>query len=143
MNLFGSLRRKRQADRVSITPEVVTRFRPDGVQETVRWADLAEVGIITTDEGPWSEDVFWLLVGCDGKSGCAVPQCAEGSKELLEVLQKLPGFDNEAVIEAMGSTSNAKFTCWKRKTQRDAPPNGGPAEHSDNSAATGGLPSVC
>jgi hypothetical protein len=118
MSLLGFLRRKKP-DRVSVTPEVVTRFRPDGVQETIRWDDLAEVGIITTDEGPWAEDVFWLLIGSDGKSGCAVPQGAEGSKVLLEALQKLPGFDNEAVIKAMGSTSNAKFTCWKK--YQDAP----------------------
>ena|SRR5882672_10016355 len=117
MSLLGFLRRKTQPDRVSVTREVVTRSRPDGVQETIRWDDLAEVGIITTDEGPWSEDVFWLLIGSDGKSGCAVPQGAEGSKVLLEALQKLPGFDNEAVIKAMGSTSNARFTCWKKAQQ--------------------------
>ena len=34
--------------------------------------------------------------------------------ELLSRLQQLPGFDNEAVIKAMGSTNNAKFLCWKR-----------------------------
>ena len=107
-------------DRVSVTPELVVRFRPDGVQESVRWDDLAEVGIITTDEGPWFEDVFWLLIGSDGKSGCAVPQGAEGMDLLLEALQKLPGFDNRAVIEAMGSTSNARFVCWKKNTQPNA-----------------------
>ena len=114
MSLLGFLRQKRQPDRVSITAKVVTRFGPDGVQETVRWDDLAEVVIISTDEGPWSEDVFWLLIGSGGKSGCAVPQGADGSKVLLEALQKLPGFDNELVIKAMGSTSNARFTCWKK-----------------------------
>jgi hypothetical protein len=141
MNLLGLLRRKRKPDRVSVTAEVVTRFRPDGVQETVRWDDLAEVGIITTDEGPWSEDVLWLLIGSDGKSGCAVPQGAEGADELLVALQKLPGFDNEAVIKAMGSTSNAKFLCWRRDAQ-GAAPNGGPAMPSDNSEAREGPPSV-
>ncbi len=116
MNLFGFLRRKRQPDRVAVTSDAVTRFRPDGVQESVRWDDLVEVQIITTEEGPWSEDVFWLLIGSDAKSGCAVPQGAEGANTLLEALQKLPGFDNKAVIEAMGSTSNARFVCWKRIT---------------------------
>jgi hypothetical protein len=141
MNVLGFLRRKRKPDRVSVTPEVVTRFRPDGVREAVRWDDLAEVGIVTTDEGPWSEDVFWLLIGSDGRSGCAVPQGADGANELLVALQKLPGFDNQAVIEAMGSTSNAKFLCWKRNAQRVTGPNGGPAQ-SDNSEATEGPRSV-
>lgn len=122
MSLFGFLRRKRPPDRVVVTDDCVRRFRPDGVEESVRWDDLAEVGIITTSEGPWSEDVFWVLIASDGKSGCAVPQGAEGSDALLEALQKLHGFDNEAVIKAMGSTADAKFTCWKRNAQ---PASGG------------------
>jgi len=84
----------------------------------VRWDDLGEVSIITTSDGPWAEDVYWLLVASDGKSGCAVPQGAEGSQALLEALQKLPGFDNAAVMAAMGSATEAKFICWRR-TSRD------------------------
>lgn len=104
----------RQPDRVTFTDEAVTRIRPDGVEEKIRWDDLHEVGIVTTDEGPFREDVFFLLIASDGKSGCVVPQGAEGCQHLVERLLKLPGFDNEAVIKAMGSTSNAKFVCWKR-----------------------------
>ena len=117
MSIFSFFRRPktRERDRVSFTDDVVTRVRPDGVQETIRWDELYEVEIITTDEGPRQEDVFFLLIASDGKSGCAVPQSSEGSKQLLERLQKLPGFDNEAVISAMGSTSMARFVCWKRQ----------------------------
>ena len=111
---FFRCRKARQPDRVSFTDEVVTRVRPDSVEERIRWDELHEVGIVTTDEGPFHEDVFFLLMASDRKSGCVVPQGAEGCKDLLKRLQKLPGFDNEAVIKAMGSTSNAKFVCWKR-----------------------------
>jgi hypothetical protein len=45
----------------------------------------------------------------------AVLQSSDGSKQLLERLQQRPGFDNEAVIKAMGPTSSAKFVCWKRQ----------------------------
>jgi len=116
MSIFSLFRRRkaRQPDRVSLTDEAVTRVRPDGIEETIRWDALCEVGILTTDDGPMQEDVFFLLIASDGKSGCVVPQGAEGCDRLLERLQKLPGFDNEAVIKAMGSTSNAKFMCWKR-----------------------------
>jgi hypothetical protein len=69
MSIFDFFRRRRQIDRVIITDDSVTRFRPDGVQESVHWDDLVEVGILTTDEGPWSEDVFWLLMASDQKSG--------------------------------------------------------------------------
>jgi len=114
MSWFNFLRRKWHPERVVVTEDSVTRFRSDGAQESVRWDDLVEVEIITTDDGPWSEDVFWLLTGSDPNSGCAVPQGAEGAGDLLQALQKLPGFDNQAVIAAMGSTSNAKFVCWRK-----------------------------
>jgi hypothetical protein len=82
--------------------------------EKVRRDDLQEVTILTTDHGPFVEDVFFLLIGPDEKSGCVIPQEAQGSEQLLTRLQKLPGFDDEAVCKAMISTSNAKFLCWKR-----------------------------
>ena len=107
-------RRSKGRDRVRFTDDTVTRIRSDGVEETIRWDDLDQIAILTTDEGPWREDVFVLLIASDGKSGCAVPQSSDGCERLLERLQKFPGFDNEAVIKAMGSTSNAKFVCWKR-----------------------------
>jgi hypothetical protein len=113
--LRGRRNRHKAPDRVSFTAEAVTRTRPDGVAESIRWDGLHEVGIVTTDEGPFAEDVFLLLLSADGKSGCAVPQLADGFAGLLARLQELPGFDNEAVIRAMGSTANARFVCWKRK----------------------------
>ncbi len=85
---------------------------PDGRVESVSWNELQEVAIITTDEGPLVDDVFWVLSGV-GK-GCAVPSESDGMKELLARLQELPGFNNESVIRAMGSTSNSKFICWSR-----------------------------
>jgi hypothetical protein len=98
-------------DRVRFDDTVITRTLPDGKTETVQWNDLREVGILTTDEGPVGEDVFWMLLGASG--GCAIPSGAQGMKELLTRLQQLPEFDNEAVIKAMGTTTNGKFVCWK------------------------------
>jgi hypothetical protein len=43
-----------------------------------------------------------------------VPQEAEGSNELFQQFQQLSGFDNQAGIEAMGCTENARFLCWRR-----------------------------
>jgi hypothetical protein len=116
MSIFDLFRRRQahQPDRVTFTDEAVTRVRPDGVEEKIRWDELDEVSILTTDEGPFVDDVFFCLLASDGKSGCVVPQEAEGSQRLLERLQQLPGFDNEAVVKAMGTTTNAKFLCWKR-----------------------------
>jgi hypothetical protein len=86
--------------------------RPGGKVERVRWADLQKVEVVTTGDGPFAPDVFWVLHGTDG--GCAVPQGATGDSQLLARLQALPGFDNNAFIEAMSSTSDRRFLCWQR-----------------------------
>ncbi len=71
--------------------------------------------IETTDEGPFVPDVFWLLLTKDMSSGCIIPQGAAGENKLLEAMQKrLSGFNNEALIEAMGSTDNGRFLIWER-----------------------------
>lgn len=86
--------------------------RPDGTRERVTWADLQRVEIVNTSDGPMHPDMFWLLVGDTG--GCAIPWGATGEKQLLERLQKLPGFENAAVIAAATDTGDARRTCWTR-----------------------------
>jgi len=99
---------------VEFNDEQVTRTTADGIRETLLWSELQEVSIITTDGGPYVDDLFWELRGTS--SGCLVPSQAEGVKELLSKLQELPGFNNDAVIHAVGSTDNAKFLCWQRES---------------------------
>jgi hypothetical protein len=97
---------------VHLSDSEVVCERPDGKVERVGWADLQKVEVVTTRDGPFAPDVFWVLQGTDG--GCAVPQGATGDSQLLERLQALPGFDNHAFIEAMSSTSDRRFLCWQR-----------------------------
>ena len=122
--MFGFIRRtllKRgqtdsARDRVTFDDESVMRTLANGQVETVRWDDLLHVQIMTTDEGPFVDDVFWLLSAED--HGCAVPSEAEGMAALLRRLQKLPGFDDEAVIRAMGCTGNDLFAVWSREGRK-------------------------
>ena len=100
--------------RVLFDEQGVSRYHPDGKEESLDWKDLVEVQIVTTSDGPWHDDVHWLLVGAEGRGGCAVPSEAEGSQALLARLQQLPDFDNEKVIEAMSCTSDARFVVWRR-----------------------------
>ncbi|PTY02998.1 hypothetical protein DB347_22650 [Opitutaceae bacterium EW11] len=88
--------------------------KPDGTSDSIAWGDIAEVGVLTTDEGPIQEDVFFMLLDREHKRGCAIPQGAAGTDVLLTRLQALPGFDNAKLIEAMGCTSNNRFVCWRR-----------------------------
>lgn len=127
MGLFDLFRRRSPTPSarsvVSFDDESVTCRRPGGLVETVRWSDLRAVIIQTTDAGPAVDDVFWVLVG--KTSGCVVPSEAEGMNPLLERLQRLPNFDNHAVIAAMASTDNQKFLCWERPVSTEGTPSHG------------------
>ncbi|MCG6154301.1 hypothetical protein [Rubinisphaera margarita] len=97
---------------VDISDIDVRCSRPDGTIESISWNDLQLVEIHTTDEGPFLPDVFWVLHGSDG--GCIIPQGATGEAKLLESLQALPQFRDEAMIDAMSSAENNRFVCWQR-----------------------------
>src|SRR5436190_1949269 len=75
----------------------VQRLVDGRIVEQVAWDDLEGVDIITTDEGPRREDVFFVLHGKDG-NGVVVPQETAVPKKLLERLQDLPGFDGGAAL---------------------------------------------
>jgi len=97
---------------VEISDIALTCRTPDKITQFVSWSDLQQIDIITTDQGPLFPDFFWVFRG--GQSQCVVPAGAAGEKEMLNFIQKLPGFDNKAGIEAIGSASNRIFLCWKR-----------------------------
>lgn len=97
---------------VTISEQAITCQRPDGTTESVRLDDLQKVDILTTSDGPFAPDAFWLLHGTSG--GCSIPHGASGEKELTDLLLALPDFDHGAFIQAMGSTQEALFTCWSR-----------------------------
>ena len=75
-------------------------------------SDVRRVLIRTTDQGPFDDDVFFV-VETAGKN-YVIPQAAPGASQLLEHFQQLPGFNNEAVIDSMGCTDNKEFLCWER-----------------------------
>lgn len=97
---------------VTFDGEAMTVRPPDGAApQVVRWADLREVAIETNDLGPFVADLYWVLIGRDGVAH--FPQGATGEKAAIERLQQLPGFDHEAMFDAMRSTDLARFVCWK------------------------------
>ena len=97
---------------VSLSEAGVSCRRSDGKIEAVEWDDLQGVLIETNDQGPIGTDVYWILARKN--SGCVIPQGATGEDALLKRLQALPGFDNQALIDAMSSTENQRFLCWKK-----------------------------
>ncbi|AHH15972.1 hypothetical protein NONO_c11650 [Nocardia nova SH22a] len=98
---------------VEITDRFVRRTLGNGRIEEVAWQELTEVRIITTADGPFTDDVFFVLIGVRG-NGCVVPHSAADNGFLVR-LQQLPGFDNAKVIEAMGTVSDRQFLVWRRR----------------------------
>ncbi|MFK8112159.1 MAG: hypothetical protein AB8B91_08140 [Rubripirellula sp.] len=95
----------------TIDEAAFTCTRSDQTLASIHWTDLKRVLIVTTDEGPFLEDVFFVLDA--GEHSFVIPQSDPLSGVLLERLQELPGFDNEAVVQSMGSVSNDRFVCWE------------------------------
>lgn len=98
---------------VEVDDRLVRCTRPNGEVEQVDWEDLRAVILETNDTGPIGMDVLWILVGTD--SGCVIPQGARGEDALIRALQRLPGFDNEAMIRASTSVENRQFLCWEKE----------------------------
>jgi hypothetical protein len=114
-------RERKEAGALTIDDWGVTRVAGE-LREAVAWADLVWVRVYTTGAGPAVEDVFFALGGADGK-GCLVAHDLAVRSNLLAVLQeRLPGFDNDQVLRAMGSTSDAYFTVWTRRDPDRGPP---------------------
>ena len=101
-------------ERVEFDGESIRRTMQSGKIESIQWTELSEIEIRSTDGGPWSEDLYWLLLNQDRSKGCAIPNNANGFADLLVKLQALRGFDNQKVIEAMSSTKNDWFLVWRR-----------------------------
>jgi hypothetical protein len=95
----------------TVSESEISVQRPDGTVNSFPISKLQEVAIVTNDSGPIGADVWWVLSDSPN-TGLTFPGGATGEQEILEFVQKLPGFDNERLIQSMGSTSNARFVCW-------------------------------
>ena len=94
----------------------------DGERQSVAWDAFDYVTILTTSDGPFRDDVFWIFSDAAGNHLARLPNSAEGLTELLEAMPKrLIGFDNHEVIRAMGSTTEALFLVWRRTGSGAAP----------------------
>jgi hypothetical protein len=98
---------------VSFDDYVIRVKLPSGANSHLSWDDIGAVNIVTTSDGPFAPDLFWLVQSLDKKTNLTIPMGAEGEHDLLRAMQhRLAGFDNMAVIEAMSSTGPAGFVIW-------------------------------
>jgi hypothetical protein len=113
-NIFDEYKRVAMAiEKIHVTDdELILEWKYEKKEKDVYlFKDLKKATIITTDRGPFEEDVFWLLLF---KIIIMIPQGA-GTDKLLERLQKFPGFDNDNVIKAMTCSENDSFLVWEKK----------------------------
>jgi hypothetical protein len=92
--------------------DVFTFKRPFSRPVSVRIDELDEIGVETTDKGPFVEDVFWILKR--GQMRIRVGDPHPVFKMLMKRFESLEGFDWRPFIEAQSCTENRYFLCWKR-----------------------------
>lgn len=81
------------------------------------WHELVAVGIRTTADGPFSEDVFWQFLVPSG-----VLELPGSRFDAFEALgTRLPGFDWQKTIDATGSCEERIFRVWHREESPGRP----------------------
>ncbi|MEP3347415.1 MAG: hypothetical protein ABJN34_07755 [Litoreibacter sp.] len=101
---------------VEVDERQITYFTPSG-GGAVSINDLARVTIITSDQGPYADDVHWLFEE-NGGTKLLIPNSAEGAAQLFDALSPLKGVDFEAAIRAMEATENDSFVIWAKEPAR-------------------------
>ncbi len=71
--------------------------------------ELDEIGVETTDQGPFVEDVFWILKRGDTRIRIGDPHPI--FKMLMECFHSLDGFDWRTFTGAMSRGENRYFLC--------------------------------
>ncbi len=113
-----SLAGKNLVNELEVSPLGLTRRFGDKRRsvktESISWERVVKIEIVTTDEGPYVEDFFFVLHGADG-TGVVVPQELAVEYGLLpELQQRFAGLDNKAVIDASLCVENRRFLLWKK-----------------------------
>ena len=96
---------------IEVGEEAIILETKDEEKTSYLFENLTKVSIIATDEGPFLDDTFWLMMF---KIIIMIPQGVTGEEKLLERLQQLPDFDNDAVIKAMACSENDAFHVWEK-----------------------------
>lgn len=109
----AAARRATAQVRVVFDDEAITVRPVSGQAGVLAWSEVGRVTIVTNDSGPLADDLYWIIQARDPRRYLTLPMGADGEHELLHAMQeRLTGFDNMAVVEAMGSAENASFLVW-------------------------------
>lgn len=95
--------------------DIFTFKRPFCRPVSLRIDEFDEIGVETTDHGPFVEDVFWILKRGDVRLRIGGPHPL--FKTLMDRFGSLEGFDWRPFAEAQSCTDNRYFLCWRNHPQ--------------------------
>ncbi len=96
---------------VVVTDSDITRIEMTGEKKSLQWSEITSVFIVAIDELPVGT-ISWMIHA--GETVLEIPTDSTGNKKLLNALQeRLPDFDNRALIEAMGMLHGFK-KIWQK-----------------------------
>jgi hypothetical protein len=91
--------------------EGVTRTGRNGKIDSLKWADVSFIYIITTDGGPFTDDLFYVFETKD--YGFVIPSEVTKEIKMFDYFSKaFPDLNLEAMIKACGCIENAIFPLW-------------------------------
>lgn len=117
--LFFYNRRTMKAEErylIYFNEERVECKHPEKPDEHVKWKELSQVTVITTDKGPMEPYIWICLTDVDGQA-LMFPLGAKRSRVLVEKILGLNGLDLKHWAEAMASMENKKFIVWNRSSK--------------------------
>ena len=102
-----------------LTEDGITRHDSDGTIKQVNWNDVSKISIVTTDQGPFVDDFYYVF--CTDQNVLFVPLDWGVKLELIHHMHEhFPNVDFEAMIKASGSAENAEFFVWARGAEQPA-----------------------
>ncbi len=81
--------------------------------DVVSIESLARITAVTSSEGPWADDLHWVLEE-DGGTTLTIPNSASGAEQLFDAFAALDGVDYSMATRAMGTTSHDSFVIWSK-----------------------------
>jgi hypothetical protein len=91
-------------------------YYPGEAGHKIPWKDVEKIEIFTSDDGPWSEDLWWLFFLKGKEEPVDVPNGSQGISKIFYVMKThIDEADMNAIASAIGSTNNNSFHVWKGK----------------------------
>lgn len=110
-----------QDDTLELGPERITRTLGSKMRrqitEAVRWDELTKVEVLARETGPDKQEPLFLLYGATD-AGVAVPGPLARQHDLAGLLrQRLPGFDEGRLAQALAAADSGRYTLWEKAKQ--------------------------